>query len=305
VHTADGASAQGIADLTLAYNDAKGRTENPILIAGNLGGQTLAGGLYKSTAGLEISSGDLTLDGQGNSNSVWIFQMASTLETSAGRQVLLIGGAESRNIFWQVGSSAVLGSSSVFEGTIMADQSITLNTGAILHGRALARIAAVTLDSNVITMPSHHNSSVLDVNMSGSVAIVYLPADPRLGMSNLVVLQTACPTASCLVCSRGFFVSNEQCSACNGGASYSCGGNSRTGSLCSGATASDTQTCSGGDSSDSNRTGKIVGGVIGGFIGILLLILICCLCARRSYAKVPTSARPSIDIQPSPVASAV
>jgi hypothetical protein len=185
----------------------------------------------------------------------------------------------------------------VFEGTIMADQSITLNTGAILHGRALARIAAVTLDSNVVTAPSHYNSSLLEVNLSGTVAIVYLPADPRLGMSNLIVSQSACPTSSCLICPRGYFVANEQCSVCNGGASYSCGGNSRTGSLCSGTSASDTQTCSG--ESDSNQTGKIVGGVIGGVVGLVLLVLVLCWCARRSYTKVPTSARPSVESQPS------
>jgi hypothetical protein len=151
IHAGDSASAQAQLDLTTAYNDAAGRTVGAVTVAGNLGGQTLAPGLYKSTSSLEISSGDLTLDAQGDANAVFIFQMASTLTTTSGRQVILSGGAKAANIFWQVGSSATLGTTSVFKGTILADQSITLTTGATLDGRALARIAAVTMDSNTIT----------------------------------------------------------------------------------------------------------------------------------------------------------
>jgi hypothetical protein len=145
------ATAQGA--LTTAYNDAAGRTVGAIGIAGNLGGRTLTPGLYKSTSSLEISSGDLTLDAQGDANAVFIFQMASTLTTTVGRQVILSGGARAANIFWQVGSSATLGTGSVLKGTILALASITVTTGATLDGRALARTAAVTLDSNVITIP--------------------------------------------------------------------------------------------------------------------------------------------------------
>jgi len=153
LHAADGTSAQATADLTTAYNDAAGRTLCPITVAGNLGGQTLAPGLYKSTDSLEISSGDLTLDGQGDGAAVWIFQIASTLATTSGRQVILAGGARAANVFWQVGTAATLGSTSSFKGTIMADQAVTLETGATLNGRALARIAAVSLDSAIIVKP--------------------------------------------------------------------------------------------------------------------------------------------------------
>jgi hypothetical protein len=152
-HAGDPTAAQGVADLTTAYNDAAGRTLCAVTVAGNIGGQTLTPGLYKSTSSLEISSGNLTLDAQGDANAVFIFQMASTLTTTSGRQVTLSGGAKSTNVFWQVGTSATLGTTSAFQGTIMADQAITLNTGATLNGRALARIAAVTLDSNTIVKP--------------------------------------------------------------------------------------------------------------------------------------------------------
>ena len=138
--------------LTTAYNDAAGRTTAPITLSGNIGGQTLAPGLYKSTSTLEISSGDLTLAGP--ADGIWIFQIASTLTTTSTRQIILSGGAQAKNVFWQVGTSATLGTTSDFKGNILADQSITLNTGAVLNGRALTRIAAVSLDSNTVTKPA-------------------------------------------------------------------------------------------------------------------------------------------------------
>jgi hypothetical protein len=153
-HAGDATAAQAVADLTTAYNDAAGRTLCAVTVAGNLGGQTLGPGLYKSTSSLAISSGDLTLDAQGDATAVFIFQIASTLTTTSGRQIVLSGGAKATNVFWQVGTSATLGSASVFRGTLMADQSVTLNTGASLTGRALARIAGVTLDANPILKPT-------------------------------------------------------------------------------------------------------------------------------------------------------
>jgi Ice-binding-like/Bacterial Ig-like domain len=153
-HAGDPTAAQGVADLTTAYNNTANRTLCAITVAGNLGGQTLTPGLYKSTSSLAISAGDLTLDAQGDPDAVFIFQMASTLTTTPGRQVILSGAAKSTNVFWQVGTSATLGTTTAFQGTIMANQAITLDTGATLNGRALAMIAAVALESNTIVMPA-------------------------------------------------------------------------------------------------------------------------------------------------------
>jgi uncharacterized protein (TIGR03437 family) len=188
IFAGDPTAAQAIADLTTAFNDAAGRTVAPVPVAGNLGGQTLAPGLYKSTSSLAISSGDLTLDAQGDANAVFIFQMASTLTTTSGRQVILAGGAQAANIFWQVGSSATLGTNSVFKGTIMALQSISLTTGARLDGRALAEIAAVTLQSNVVTKPvSSTPQPTLVSNSVRSVANGAIPNPP----GSLVYVQGA------------------------------------------------------------------------------------------------------------------
>src|SRR6266480_5162688 len=150
IHASDAAAAQAQFDLATAFYDAAGRITDPVTVYGNLGGLTLVPGLYISTSSLEISSGDLTLDAEGDADAVFIFQMASTLTTTAGRQVILSGGARAANVFWQVGSSATLGTGSVFKGNILALTSITVTTGAAVEGRLLARTAAVTLDSNVI-----------------------------------------------------------------------------------------------------------------------------------------------------------
>ena len=144
-------------DLTIAFNNAAGRVPVPTGSflnpgTGNLGGLTLVPGLYKFTSSCLITGSNLTLSG--TANDVWIFQIAADLNVGNGIQVILAGGAQASNIFWQVGTSAILGTTSAFKGTIMADQSIALNTGATLNGRALARIAAVTLASSVVTNPA-------------------------------------------------------------------------------------------------------------------------------------------------------
>ena len=142
-------TAQG--DLTTAYNYAASAPGGAILTA-DIGGQTLAPGVYKTTSAqpsLGIT-GDLTLSGDG----VYIFQIVSTLTTAANNStVILSGGATSQNVFWQVGSSATLGTTTTFEGIIMAQASVSLDTGATLNGSALARTGAVTLLSNPVNVP--------------------------------------------------------------------------------------------------------------------------------------------------------
>jgi hypothetical protein len=153
-HINDQSANQAKLDLTTAYNNAAGRTSTDIVaLSGNIGGLTLTPGLYKSTSSLAISSGDLTFDAKGNASAVFIIQIASTLTTTSGRKVILSGEASASNIFWQVGSSATFGTTSVFKGTVMAMQSITFDTGATLNGRALAFTGAVTLAGNTIVKP--------------------------------------------------------------------------------------------------------------------------------------------------------
>lgn len=153
IHAADPTAATAKGDLTTAYNDAAGRSTNAISLAGDMKGLTFYPGLYVNSSSVELSSGNVTLDAKGDANAVFIFQMGSTLTTFTGTKVILAGGAQAKNIFWSVGSSATLGSYSTFYGNILSDQSISLNTGVTLNGRALTRIASVTLLTDTVTKP--------------------------------------------------------------------------------------------------------------------------------------------------------
>ncbi len=152
-HANDPVAATAKADLTTAYNEVAGRMGCAATVAGNIGGSTLTPGLYTSTSSLAISMGDLTLDAQGDGDAMFIFTIASTLTTTSGLKVILTNGARAANIYWQVGSAATLGTNSELSGTIMAEDAITVTTGARLNGRALARTGEVTLDANMIVIP--------------------------------------------------------------------------------------------------------------------------------------------------------
>jgi len=150
---ANAASAQAQLDLTTAYNYLAGRPCGTVVTPADLGGRTLAPGIYCTASSMAVT-GTVTLDGQGNANAVWVFQMGSTLTTGTSANIALIGGAQAKNVWWQVGSSATLGTGTTFRGNILALTSITLVDNATMLGRALARNGAVSLGTNnTITLP--------------------------------------------------------------------------------------------------------------------------------------------------------
>ena len=154
---------QAQTDLTAAYNAARDAVfPAPAVAPADLGGKTLAPGIYTSASTMLLQNGDLTLDAQGDANAVWIFQVGSAFTSvgsgpypsSTGGNVILAGGAQAKNVFWQVSSSATIGDFTSFKGTILAFSSITMNSGAKADGRMLARNAAVVMtDTNIINKP--------------------------------------------------------------------------------------------------------------------------------------------------------
>jgi hypothetical protein len=152
IHTADAVALQAKNALTTAYHDAAGRTP-ATTVSGNLGGRNLSPGVYKSASALRLT-GTVTLNAHNDPNAVFIFQAGSTLITASSSTVRLVGGAQSCHVFWQVGSSATLRTNTTFVGTLMALTSASLQTGATVSGRVLARNGGVTLDDNTITRPA-------------------------------------------------------------------------------------------------------------------------------------------------------
>ena len=142
-------------DLVAAYLFAESSIAMaPQTVSGNQGGKTLAPGIYKSTSTLSVDGSDLTLDAQGNPDAYWIFQVASSFTTTTGGNIKLIGGAQAKNIFWQTGSSATIGTYTTFYGSILALQSITMDSYAVATGRMLARNGSVVMTStNTINKP--------------------------------------------------------------------------------------------------------------------------------------------------------
>lgn len=180
-------------DLTAAYGDAAGRTPDSTFGAADnqLGGQTLVPGVYRfGSAATANLIGNLTL--AGDASSVWIFQASSTLVAQSGSTITLTGGAQACNIFWQVGTSATIRTGAAFVGTIMADQSISLLSAATLQGRALARIASVTLDNNTITKPT---CAVSGSGGSGGSGSGGSNATPASSPADVGVVKSASPAS--------------------------------------------------------------------------------------------------------------
>lgn len=154
IHAADAVAAQAQTDSLAAYNSLAGQACDVDLTGQDLGGMTLTPGVYCFSSSAQLT-GDLTLDAQGDPDAVFIFQIGSTLTTAPGSSVNVINGGSPCNVFWQVGSSATLDTTTAFVGTIIASESVTLNTGATISpGRALALNGAVTMDSNTIDATS-------------------------------------------------------------------------------------------------------------------------------------------------------
>jgi len=143
-------------DLFAAYDFAENlRSPNVVLLTGDQGGKTLIPGLYKVNNSLYIQNGDLTLNARGDTNAVWIFQIAGDLSTQggAGGNIVLEEGARSRNIFWQTGVSATIGAGSTFHGTVIAANSIFINSNANIVGQLFARNGSVNMTSAIINKP--------------------------------------------------------------------------------------------------------------------------------------------------------
>ena len=205
IDNGDPIAAQAQLDLTAAIiASSPAQLPGGINAGAELGTQTLVAGVYQSPSGSYDITGDLTLFG--GPDDVWVFQMASTLTVAVSGRVILTGGAQARNIFWQVGSSATLGTSSVFEGTVMAYASITMNASSTLDGRALAQNGAVTFNGDGGTLPppaapiftsisrTHTNSTVV-LNTS-PYFLVTLQSSPNLSPTNWTMIATNTPTTN-------------------------------------------------------------------------------------------------------------
>ena len=203
-HAGDAVALQAKSDLVIAYNNAAGRT-GTVVAGGTLGGLTLVDGVYNSGASILDLTGTLTLDGQNDASSVWIFQAQSSLVTASTSSVSLINGASACNVFWQVTSSATLGSSSTIVGTIMALSSITLANGVTVQGRALARNGNVTLINDTFITSACTPQTVFipptqppfTVAPSATVAPTATPIAPTVAPTAApTVVAAAAPTAS-------------------------------------------------------------------------------------------------------------
>jgi hypothetical protein len=175
INKANGPAAQAQSDLTAAYVQAAGLASTGTLTGQDLGGKVLTPGVYFFASSAQLT-GTLTLDAQGNPNALFVFQIGSTLTTASKSAVIFANGLVDKYVFWQVGSSATLGTGTAFAGNILALTSITLTTGAsITCGSALARNGAVTLDTNTISSCGSATTAVPEpgtISLMGSGLII-------------------------------------------------------------------------------------------------------------------------------------
>ncbi|HEY5024704.1 MAG TPA: ice-binding family protein [Acidimicrobiales bacterium] len=196
-HAGDAVTQGAKNDLVTGYNTAAGESPRTAVPA-DLGGQTLNPGTYNSASSLGLT-GSLTLNGGGNPNAMFVFQAGSTLITASASSVNLINGAQACNVFWQVGSSATLGTGSTFRGTILALTSITVTSATTINGRVLARNGAVTLDNDTITRPTCTTSGGTTVTTPGTAkanTATPSPAGAKTSTGTPGVTGTGTPTGT-------------------------------------------------------------------------------------------------------------
>jgi len=197
-------------DLTTAMIDAAGRTPVPTdpdhlnPNGGNIGGLNLPPGLYKFTSTASITGADVFLTG--GPDDVWIFQIAADLQVGSMRNVILAGGAQARNVFWQVGTSVSIGTFAVFKGTIMANQGIVMNTTSTMDGRALSFSAGVTFNGDIGQLPKPTPPLFASISRTATNATVVLGTTPYFlvtlqsstgpSMTNWTTIATNTPVAS-------------------------------------------------------------------------------------------------------------
>jgi hypothetical protein len=173
-HTGDAVALKAQTDLTTGYNDAAGRTPATVEANPDLGGKTLPPGVYKVASAMSLT-GTVTLDAKNDPSAVFVFQAGSTLITASNSTVKLTGGAQACNVFWQVGSSATLGTQTTFVGSILALTSATVGTGTTVAGRVLARNGQVSLNANTITRPTCGTTSTTSPSTTASPTTTTAP----------------------------------------------------------------------------------------------------------------------------------
>lgn len=191
-----------VSDMQTAYTNVAGRAADVTeLGAGNIGGMTIYPGVYKWGTGVTIPA-DVTLSG--SANDIWIFQIAGTLNISSAKKIILSGGAQAKNIFWQVAGQTTLGTTSVFNGNILGQTAIVLGTGATLNGRALAQ-TAITLDSNAVTVPTSSSASSASTASISSSSSSSTSSTSSLSSTSSVSSSSSSSTASSASSSRVFY----------------------------------------------------------------------------------------------------
>jgi hypothetical protein len=203
LHAGDAVALQAQSDVTTAYDALAGAVCTSVLTGMDLGGLTLTPGVYCFAASAPLN-GALTLDGLGDPNAVFIFQIGSTLLAAIDSSVVVVNGARASNVFWQVGSSATLAAGTAFSGNIIALASITLSSGASVSGRALARTAAVTMDTSSVSVPSSGgcgaSASVVEIAPAcGPMAPLITCTLPVIGQSATITLSGSLPLSNAFV----------------------------------------------------------------------------------------------------------